>query len=129
VPYGRPGLAKKSRDNDQLSIEGTEEMEILSRLTERVDKAVELIQKIRKENEALKASLEEKGKDLEGVEAAKKAAEEETAALRERVESLEGESGERLEEVEDELEKLKGERKAIRQKVESVLEKLESLES
>lgn len=122
-------MAKKSsKDTDQMSIEGTEELEILARLTERVDKAVDLIQKLRKENESIKAKLEDIRADLDTSEKARKEAEKEGASLKQRVEELEGESGERVEEVEGELEKLKEERAVIRQRVESVLEKLESLE-
>jgi len=122
-------LAKKNKDNDQLSIEGTEEMEILARLTERVDKAVDLIQKLRKENESLKGVLEEKEKDLAAAAVSRKETEEAMASLKARVEEIEGEGGERLEEAEEELERLREERKAIRQRVETALEKLESLES
>jgi FtsZ-binding cell division protein ZapB len=121
-------LAKKNRDNDQLSIEGTEEMEILGRLTERVDRAVELIQKLRKENESLKSRLEDRDKELTDAATARKKAEDAAAELKTRVDELEGDSGERIEEIEGELEQLMEERKAIRQRVESVLEKLESLE-
>jgi FtsZ-binding cell division protein ZapB len=121
-------LAKKAKDTEQLSIEGTEEMEILARLSERVDKAVELIQKLRKENDSLRTKLEEKTSDLAAAEEAKKAADGEVVSLKARIEELEGEGGERIEEVESELEQLKEERQAIRKRVESVLERLESLE-
>jgi chromosome segregation ATPase len=122
-------LAKKSRGNDQLSIEGTEELEILARLTERVDKAVELIQKLRKENEAIGLQLAAKEKELETERESRAKAEAGLAELNERQAELEGERGERLDEAESELERLRDERKVVRARVESVLERLESLES
>ena len=39
-----PALMKKTRDNDQMTLAGTEEAEILGRLSERVEKAVGTIQ-------------------------------------------------------------------------------------
>jgi FtsZ-binding cell division protein ZapB len=122
-------LAKKQKETDQLTIEGTEEMEILARLTERVDKAVELIQKLRKENDSLRGRVEEKEKDLADAEAARKKAEDGAASMRSRIEELEGEGGERVEEAEREIEKLREERQAIRKRVESTLERLESLDA
>lgn len=112
-----------------MSIEGTEELEILARLTERVDNAVELIQKLRKENEAIGLQLAAKDKELETERESRAKAEAGLAELNERQAELEGERGERLDEAESELERLRDERKVVRARVESVLERLESLES
>ena len=57
---------KKTREtdsNDQMSLAGTEEAEILARLSERVEKAVGTIQELRKERDQLRARVEE----LEGL--------------------------------------------------------------
>ena len=122
-------MAKKEKGKDQMSIEGTEEIEILGRLTERIDKAVDLIRVLRKENDSLKSQLEEKSGDLGSIEDAKKEADEEIASLTAKIVELESGDNAKAEKIEGELEKLKGERSVIRKKVESALEKLESLEN
>jgi hypothetical protein len=45
---------KKTKE-DQMSLAGTEEAEILSRLNERVERAVSLIQELRRERDSLKS--------------------------------------------------------------------------
>jgi FtsZ-binding cell division protein ZapB len=50
-------LTKKTIEK-QMPLAGTEEGEILARLSERVEKAVKLIQELRRERDELKAKLE-----------------------------------------------------------------------
>ena len=91
---------KKTRDNDQMSLAGTEEAEILARLSERVEKAVATIQELRRERDQLRARVEE----LEALVADNKS-------------------------VEEEQERLQKERGEIRTRIESILESLEALET
>ena len=98
-------MTKKTKE-DQMSLAGTEEAEILARLNERVERAVALIQELRRERDALKSQLE-------AAEA--KARDHETAT--ERVTSLEEEN--------DRFQKERGE---IRDRIESILSSLEALE-
>ena len=94
---------KKTRDdqnNDQMSLAGTEEAEILARLSERVEKAVGTIQELRKEREQLRARVEE----LEALVEDNKS-------------------------VEEEQDRLKKERGEIRNRIESILSSLEALET
>ena len=96
---------KKTKE-DQLSLAGTEEAEILGRLNERVERAVTLIQELRRERDSLKTQLE-------AAEA--KVRDQENAT--ERVTSLEEEN--------DRFQKERGE---IRNRIESILSNLEALE-
>jgi FtsZ-binding cell division protein ZapB len=96
---------KKTKD-DQMSLAGTEEAEILARLNERVERAVTLIQELRRERDSLKSRLEA----AEG-----KLKDHETAT--ERVTTLEEEN--------DRFQKERGE---IRDRIESILANLEALE-
>ncbi|HKR66691.1 MAG TPA: cell division protein ZapB [Thermoanaerobaculia bacterium] len=50
---------KKTRDNDQMALSGTDEAEILGRLSDRVEKAVATIQELRRERDQLKQRVEE----------------------------------------------------------------------
>ncbi len=50
---------KKKTTEEQMPLAGTEEGQILARLSERVDKAVLMIQELRRERDELKAKLEE----------------------------------------------------------------------
>ena len=52
---------KKKTTEEQMSLAGTEEGEILARLSERVERAVKTIQELRKERDALKAELAARG--------------------------------------------------------------------
>ncbi len=45
-----------------MPLSGTEEGQILARLSERVEKAIQTIQELRKQRDELKAQLEESGK-------------------------------------------------------------------
>lgn len=98
---------KKNPQQNRLVLEGTEEEEILSRLSERVEKAVSTIQQLRKERDDLRARL---------------------AKAEETVKQREDDSG-RLSTVETDYERFKGERVEIRSRIERILENLESLES
>ena len=93
---------KKTRDtdNDQMTLAGTEEAEILARLSERVEKAVGTIQQLRKERDQLRARVEE----LEALVEDNKS-------------------------VEEEQDRLVRERGEIRSRIESILSSLEALET
>ncbi|MGZ5432463.1 MAG: cell division protein ZapB [Thermoanaerobaculia bacterium] len=75
---------KKTRDNDQMALAGTEEAEILARLSERVEKAVGTIQELRRERDQLRARIEE----LEGGEEEQERLKRERSEIRERIESI-----------------------------------------
>lgn len=50
-------MKKTTKAEGQLTLAGTEEGEILTQLSERVEKAVRMIQELRRERDALKAQL------------------------------------------------------------------------
>ena len=83
-----------------MTLSGTEEGEILARLQERVEKAVTLIQELRRERDQWKS----------------------------RAEAAESQSGEKLATLEDEFDRFKKERGEIRDRIESILSNLEALE-
>ena len=89
-----------------MSLAGTEEAEILSRLNERVERAVSLIQELRRERDSLKSRLE--------------AAE---AKLRDHENATE-----RVTTLEEENDRFQKERGEIRDRIESILSNLEALE-
>jgi chromosome segregation ATPase len=93
-------MVKKKTEAGQLSLSGTEEGEILARLSERVEKAVAMIQEMRRERDALRKRVEDAESKLRDV----------------------GNSGERLTQLEDE-------RGQIRDRIESILSMLEGLET
>jgi len=97
---------KKNRDNDQLSLAGTEEGEILGRLNDRVEKAIATIQELRKERDTLRRQLDEA-----------------TARVQEQ-----GDAAERASTLEEDNERFKRERGEIRDRIESILSNLETLE-
>ena len=99
-------MAKKSAGLEQMTLKGTEEGEILARLSERVERAITTIQELRRERDQLKKRLE--------------TAEEK---LREREES-----SEKLTAVEEEHQKFRAERDEIRSRIQSILGTLESLD-
>ena len=77
---------KKNRDNDQLALAGTEEAEILGRLSERVEKAVQMIQELRRERDKLRArvqELESRDEDLDRYQ-------KERGEIRDRIETILG---------------------------------------
>lgn len=49
---------RKKTTEEQIPLAGTEEGQILARLSERVDKAVQIIQELRRERDELRAELE-----------------------------------------------------------------------
>jgi len=98
---------KKTKDNDQLTLNGTEEGEILSRLGEKVDRAVATIQELRRERDSLKARLEET-----------------EARLREF-----GDTSSRAAQLEEDCDRFQRERGEIRNRIESILSSLESLDN
>jgi len=97
---------KKNRDNDQLSLAGTEEGEILGRLNDRVEKAIATIQELRRERDTLRRQLDDA-----------------TARLQEQ-----GDTADRASTLEEDNERFKRERSEIRDRIESILGNLEALE-
>jgi FtsZ-binding cell division protein ZapB len=97
---------KKTRENDQLTLAGTEEEEILGRLNDRVEKAIATIQELRKERDTLRRQLDDA-----------------TARLQET-----GDAAERASTLEEDNERFKRERGEIRDRIESILTNLEALE-
>lgn len=89
---------KKKTESDQMTLSGSEE-EILTRLRDRVEKAIAMIHELRRERDALKKKLAD-------------------AAADERVTTLK-----------DEVDRFQKERGEIRDRIESILTNLESLES
>ncbi len=92
-------MKKTTTKEEQMSLAGTEEAEILARLNERVERAVAMIQELRRERDALKAKLE----------------------------AAEGTS-DRLTALEEEHDRFQRERGEIRTRIETILSSLESLE-
>ena len=97
---------KKNRDNDQLSLAGTEEGEILGRLNDRVEKAIAMIQELRRERDTLRRQLDDA-----------------TARLQEQ-----DDAAGRASTLEEDNERFKRERGEIRDRIESILGSLEALE-
>lgn len=97
---------KKNRDNEQMPLAGSEEAEILNRLSERVERAIATISELRRERDQLRGRVQE----LEG-----------------RVTGHE-EASSRLETLEEEHDRFQKERSEIRDRIESILSNLEALE-
>ena len=97
---------KKTKD-EQMSLAGTEEGEILTKLNERVERAIATITELRRERDALK-----------------KRAEEAEAKLRDA-----SDAGEKLTSLEEEHAKFSRERSEIRNRIEAILGSLESLDA
>ncbi len=68
----------------QLSLAGTEEGEILARLSDRVEKAVQTIQQLRRERDELRAKLEQ----AEGTSEEHERLVDERSEIRNRIESI-----------------------------------------
>ena len=100
-------MKKTTTTNDQMTLEGTEEAEILARLSERVEKAVTTIQELRRERDTLRARVDE---------------------LEARVKDSD-ETSSRLETLEEEHDRFRRERGEIRGRIESILSNLETLEN
>lgn len=99
-------MAKKVTSSGQMVLKGTEEGEILARLSERVERAITTIQELRRERDRLRERAE-------GAE----------AKLREQ-----GEAASRLGSVEEEHGRFLAERGEIRNRIESILVSLEALD-
>jgi len=100
-------MVKKKTEAGQLALSGTEDGEILARLSERVERAVSMIQELRRDRDALRKKLDE-------AEAKLKEA---------------GTSGERVTQLEEEHDRFQRERSEIRDRIETILSSLESLEA
>ena len=96
---------KKTKE-EQLALAGTEEGEILSKLGERVERAIATINDLRRERDALKARLDEAESKLRDHEQA----------------------GERVSSLEEENDRFTRERSEIRNRIEGILSSLEVLD-
>lgn len=121
-------MSRKTKETEQLTIEGTSETEILARLAERVDRAVALIGQLRRENEELGEKVELLEAELKEAVDGRDAATARATAAEARAAELENDGSSRAGELEKDLEQLKTERETLRSKVEGILEKLEGLE-
>lgn len=97
---------KKKTDNDQLTLAGTEEGEILGRLNDRVEKAITTIQALRRERDTIRRELDEAIARLQA----------------------QGDTAERATSLEEDNERFRRERTEIRNRIESILGSLEALE-
>ena len=97
---------KKNRDNDQLTLAGTEEGEILGRLNDRVEKAIGTILELRRERDTLRRQLDEATSQLQ----------------------QQGDAADRASTLEEDNDRFKKERSEIRDRIESILGSLEALE-
>lgn len=97
---------KKTKDR-QMALAGTEEGEILGRLSDKVERAIATISELRRERDTLKKRLEE------------------TEA---RLRDHEG-SSEHLTKLKEEHDLFRRERGEIRERIESILSNLESLDT
>lgn len=97
---------KKTKDTEQSALPGMDESEILSRLAERVEKAVATIQELRKERDQLRARVEELEAQVQDA----------------------GDASSRLESLEEEHDRFRRERSEIRDRIENILSSLEALE-
>ena len=100
-------MKKRNESEEQMTIGGTEENEILARLSERVEKAVGMIQELRRERDVLKLQLAD-------VEAQLR----EHAGVKERASALE-----------EDRDRFARERTEIRDRIETILSSLESLDT
>ena len=119
---------RKDESDEQLVIEGTEETEMLARLSERVERAIALIQQLRKENEELSNQLEERTGECELLSKERDELQESLEQTKSQLAESAGHSESRLVEAEGELEKFRTERTEIRNRIEKILGSLASLE-
>lgn len=99
---------KKNRENDPAETAGNGgESEILARLSERVERAVGLIQELRRERDTLRARVDELESRLTDAD----------------------ETSTRLQSLEEEHERFQKERGEIRDRIETILTSLEALEN
>jgi FtsZ-binding cell division protein ZapB len=75
---------KKKTTEEQMPLAGTEEGQILAKLSERVDKAVQVIKELRRERDELKAKLAEVHGNDEEVDRLKS----ERTEIRSRIETI-----------------------------------------
>ena len=99
-------MNKKNRDAEQISLDGMEEGEILGRLSQRVEKAVSMIQELRRERDDLKTRLEAAESQLRDA----------------------ADTSSRLTSLEEEHDRFQRERGDIRERIESILSNLEILD-
>jgi FtsZ-binding cell division protein ZapB len=97
---------KKTMNPDQQTLGASEEGEILSRLADRVEKAVGTIQELRRDRDQLRARVEELESRLKDQD----------------------DANTRLESLEEEHDRFKQERSEIRDRIETILSSLEGLE-
>ena len=90
----------KKKTTEQMTIAGTEEGEILARLQERVEKAIGMIQDLRRDRDSWKS----------------------------RAEAAESQSGEKVSALEEDCDRMRSERGEIRNRIESILANLEVLD-
>lgn len=105
--FGENPLKKNRENDDAAATAASEEGEILARLSERVERAVAMIQDLRRERDTLRARVDE----LEG-----------------RVRDHD-ETSTRLESLEEEHTRFQKERGEIRDRIETILSSLEALET
>jgi FtsZ-binding cell division protein ZapB len=98
---------KKNRDNEEAAVNGSEEAEILARLSERVERAVAMIAELRRERDALKSRLADAEAKLQEQEGAT----------------------DRLTALEEDYERFRKERSEIRNRIETILGNLEALDA
>lgn len=96
---------KKTKE-EQLALAGTEEGEILAKLSERVERAIATISDLRRERDALKSRLDEAESKLRDQE----------------------QTGERVSSLEEENDRFTRERSEIRNRIEGILSSLEVLD-
>jgi FtsZ-binding cell division protein ZapB len=97
----------KKKDNEQTAVNGSEEAEILARLSERVERAVAMIADLRRERDALKSRLADAEAKLQEQEGA----------------------SDRLTSLEEDYERFRKERSEIRNRIETILGNLEALDA
>ena len=91
---------KKKTLSEQLTLAGTEEGEILAKLQERVEKAIAMIQELRRDRDSWKT----------------------------RAEAAEAQGGDKVSALEEDCDRMRKERGEIRDRIESILSNLETLE-
>ncbi len=96
----------KKKPTEQMTLAGTAEGEILAKLQDRVEKAIGMIQELRRDRDSWKTRAE-------------------TAEAQA---SEHGNASERLATLEDESDRMRKERGEIRNRIESILSNLEALE-
>jgi FtsZ-binding cell division protein ZapB len=99
-------VKKNNQDEKDAVLQGTEEAEILARLNERVEKAISMIQELRREREGLRSRVQQLESTLQ----------------------QQTETNDRLSGVEEEAERFRQERGEIRGRIESILSSLETLD-